>query len=504
VTATEVIDGAGDAASARPEPQRAHARLTFSPPRLRDPRLHVASVVVSVQVLGQVVIGFDLSIAQILVSLATAAAIELALTVPRTRVVAWPASALLTGNGIALILRVPGTEHGDWWSLRGWYVFAAAAALGVLSKYVVRVAGRPLFNPSNLALVVTFLVLGSGLADPQDLWWGPMSFGLALTYAVILVGGLIITRRLGLLAVSATFWVVYAALMAVVAATGHSMTARWSLGPVSGMDYWTTLALSPEVLIFVFFMITDPKTAARGRTAGMLYAGAVAVASGVLISLQTTEYATKVALLAGLVLVCAGRPLLERVAPAVDGDRFGTWLTRGRARTVTLAAGSIAVVALVAAGATLAEPPTPVAAAMVERPELDLSADQRPTVEVGDALVELGGSFDTAMAERIVTDTVSDVLLADRAVAEGDVELAAAVASGPFLDSLLEAPPSAAPKRTFDSAVVDVVRDPDEFQAQPRLGITLTGTVDGAPIVMTYHVLATTEDAQIERAVPAA
>jgi hypothetical protein len=503
VAATEVVDGASDAPSAHPEPQGSRARLTFRPPRLRDPRLHVASVVVTVQVLGQVAIGFDLSIAQILVSLVTAAAIELALTVPRTRVVAWPASALLTGNGIALILRVPGTEHGDWWSLRGWYVFAAAAALGVLSKYVVRIGDRPLFNPSNLALVVTFLVLGSGLADPQDLWWGPMSLGLVLTYAVILIGGLVITRRLGLLAVSATFWLVFAALMAVVAAAGHSMTARWSLGPVSGMDYWTTLALSPEVLIFVFFMITDPKTAARGRTAGVLYAAAVAVASGVLISLQTTEYATKVALLSGLVLVCAGRPLLERIAPEVDGDRLRVWLSGSRARTATLALGSIAVVALVAVGATLAEPPRPVAAATTDRPEVELSAEQRPTVEVGDALVELGGSFDAEMAERIVADTVGDVLLADRAVATGDDALAAAVASGPYLDELREAPTVDAPARTFETAVVDVVRDPDEFQAQPRLGITLTGTVDGAPVVTTYHVLATTEDARIERAVSA-
>jgi hypothetical protein len=331
-----------------------------------------------------------------------------------------------------------------------------------------------------------------------------MSLGLVLTYAVILVGGLVITRRLGLLAVSATFWLVFAALMAVVAASGHSMTARWSLGPVSGMDYWITLALSPEVLIFVFFMITDPKTAARGRTAGVLYAAAVAVASGVLISLQTTEYATKVALLSGLVLVCAGRPLIERIAPEVDGDRLRVWLSRGRARTATLALGSVAVVALVAAGAALAEPPAQVAAATTDRPEVELAAEQQPTVEVGDALVELGGSFDTEMAERIVTDTVGDVLLADRAVATGDDALAAAVASGPYLDALREAPTVDAPERTFDTAVVDVVRDPDEFQAQPRLGITLTGTVDGAPVVTTYHVLATTEDARIERAVPAA
>lgn len=489
-------------------PSDARRGLTFRPPRLSDPRLHVASVLLTVQVLGQVSLGFDLSIAQILVSLLTAAAVELAITVPRTRVVAWPASALLTGNGIALILRVPGTEHGDWWSLRGWYVFAATAALGVLSKYVLRIGDRPLFNPSNVALVLTFLVLGSGLADPQDLWWGPMSVGLAITYVLILVGGLTITRRLDLLRVSAGFWFTFAALMALLAASGHVMTARWSLGPVSGMDYWTTLALSPEVLIFVFFMITDPRTAARGRTAGVLYAGSVAVVSSVLISLQTTEYATKVALLTGLVVVCAFRPLIERIAPATDAAAAVgplPWLRSDRRRPVAVASVALVAVAVVVVGGSIAEPPAPAGPpGPSARPAVELTAEQRPDVEIAAALAELGGSFDEDVADRIVTDALEDLLLSDRAVAEGDDGLAAAVAAGPFLEELDARRPVAAPERTFDTAVVDVVRDPEDFQAQPRLAITVTGTADGADWTATLHVLATTEDARIEKSIPAA
>jgi hypothetical protein len=473
-------------------------RLTFRPPRLRDPRLHVASVLLSVQVLGQVALGFGLSIAQILVSLGTAALIELALTAPRTRVVAWPASALLTGNGVALILRVPGTEHGDWWSLNGWYVFAATSALAVLSKYVIRRDDRPLFNPSNLALVVAFLVLGSGIADPQDLWWGPMSVGLALTYALILVGGITITRRLHLLGVSIVFWVVYASLMAVLALVGHSMTARWSLGPVAGWQYWTTLALSPEVLIFLFFMITDPRTGARGRTAGMLYAAGVAAASSVLIAFQTTEYATKVALLSGLVFVCAGRPLIERFAPQGVGDAPRVWWsTAGRGRVAVAGAG-VATLALVLVGGRLASPPDPTVVSG-DRPEVELAADQRPRVELGDGVRELGGSFDQADAERVVLDVVEAALVADRAVAAGDPELARAVATGPFLAELAERPPVDAPDRTVELASVDVVRVLDDFQAQPRLEVVLEGTVDGAPWTSTFHVLATTADARIER-----
>jgi len=42
-------------------------------PTLRDPRLHLAGVIITLQVLGQVAFDFKLSIAQILVSLLTCA-----------------------------------------------------------------------------------------------------------------------------------------------------------------------------------------------------------------------------------------------------------------------------------------------------------------------------------------------------------------------------------------------------------------------------------------------
>src|SRR2546430_15508611 len=92
-------------------------------PTVRDPRLHLAAVIVSLQVLGQAAFDFRLSIAQILMSLGTCAVLEVGIAFRRQRVIMWPASALLTGNGVAFVLRVPGTQHGDWWSTRGWWIF---------------------------------------------------------------------------------------------------------------------------------------------------------------------------------------------------------------------------------------------------------------------------------------------------------------------------------------------------------------------------------------------
>ena len=71
-------------------------------------------------------------------------------------------------------------------------------------------------------------------------------------------GGLLITARLGLLAAAVTFWLTLAAGIGVLAASGHCMVARWAFAPVCGFDYWRVIITSPEILIFLFFMITDP------------------------------------------------------------------------------------------------------------------------------------------------------------------------------------------------------------------------------------------------------
>jgi len=287
-------------------------------PKLGDPRLHLAAVIVSLQVIGQVGFHFELSIAQILLAIGTAAVLEVAIAMRSQHVILWPASAMLTGNGVAFVLRVPGTVHGDWWSLGGWWIFVGTAAVSLLSKYAIRWRGEHIFNPSNIGLVLCFLVLPRTRAAPLDFWWGPMSVWLALALAVIVTGGFLILRRLKLLRVALGFWVTFAAAIGVLALAGHTMTARWHLGPISGFQLWWVLVTSPEVLVFLFFMITDPKTAPRSPTGRLAYAVSLGLLAGVMIAPTTTEYAAKVALLGSLALVCLALPLLRLVPWPLD------------------------------------------------------------------------------------------------------------------------------------------------------------------------------------------
>ena len=280
-------------------------------PKLSDPRLHLAATITSLQVIGQVGFHFDVSIAQILLAIGTCALLEFGIAFRSQRVLMWPASAMLTGNGVAFVLRVPGTQHGDWWSLRGWWIFVGTAAVALLSKYLIRWRGEHVFNPSNIGLVLCFLILGRGRATPLDFWWGPMSWWLAVALAVIVTGGFAILRRLGLLRVALGFWGSFAVGIGLVALAGHAMVARWHLGPVEGFHFWWVLVTSPEVLVFLFFMITDPKTAPRDPRARIAYGVAIGLLGALLIAPMHTEYASKVGLLSSLALVCAALAQLE-------------------------------------------------------------------------------------------------------------------------------------------------------------------------------------------------
>ena len=321
-------------------------------PRLRDPRLHLAATITSLQVLGQVAFHFRLSISQILISLGTCAVLEIAITLRKQRVLMWPASALLTGNGVAFVLRVAGTQHGDWWTLRGWWIYVLTAGGSLLSKYVISWRGEHVFNPSNIGLVVCFLALGRSRVEPLDFWWGPMSWWMALALVIIVAGGFAILSRLRLLRVALSFWAAFAVGIGGLALAGHAMTARWHLGPIHGLSFWWVLVTSPEVLVFLFFMITDPKTAPAGPRARIGYGIALGGLASVLIAPTRTEFAAKVALLASLALVCAGKAALRAFSVEV-----------GR-RHVVLAGAAGAVAYAVVAAVVNSPTTSPAAAAL--------------------------------------------------------------------------------------------------------------------------------------------
>ena len=393
-------------------------------PTVRDPRLHLAAVIVTLQVLGQTAFGFNLSIAQILVSLVVAAVLEIAIAFRGQRVLMWPASALLTGNGVAFVLRVPGTEHGDWWSMNGWWIFAATSAVALLSKYLIRIRGQHIFNPSNFGLVLCFLLLGSQRADPLALWWGPLSPALVLALVLIVVGGFLILRRLHLVGIAVGFWLAFAAGIGVLALSGHEMTAAWHVGPIAGAEFWWLLVSSPEILVFLFFMITDPKTIPASRNGRRAYAIGVGLLATVLIAPLTTEFGTKVAILGSLFVVCAVRGALALVGSARLAHVVGRRPRRRLVGAVALA-GAFAYAGLVVAAGIPARPEsTAVNAAGGPLPEIVVAEEQ--------GVAPIGASA----AQTIARNVLADLRIESEALRRRDLARAADGASGAWLASL--------------------------------------------------------------------
>jgi len=185
--------------------------------------------------------------------------------------------------------------------------------LSLLSKYLIRLDGRHVFNPSNFGIVWCLLLLGANRVFSEHLWWAPLGPRMALTMAVIVGGGAWLPRQVRMIPMALSFLGTFALLIGIFAVAGKDYTAIWHHGPVTGAYYWVTVAFSPELLIFVFFMITDPQTTPKSQRGRILFGiGAAAVAAALILP-QSTEFAIKVAILSSLTVTCAAVAVVERL-----------------------------------------------------------------------------------------------------------------------------------------------------------------------------------------------
>ena len=459
-------------------------------PNVRDPRLHVAAVIITIHVLGQLGLGFRVTVPQILAAILTCFVIEVALTFRQSRAFVWPASAMLTGSGVALILRVVGTPADEPWSTYAWLWFAIIAGLSLLTKYVIRYRGNHVFNPSNIGLVVAFIVLGPTRVEPLDFWWAPLNAWMITAYTVIIVGGILITRRLRLLGLAGTFWVTLALGLGLLAASGHCMTANWAFAPVCGIDFWRVVVTSPEVLIFLFFMITDPKTVPAGRVGRIVFGALVAVASVLLMAPQTDEWGTKVGLLAGLVVLSAARPILERLLPAPSSETdqvapLASRLASGSAarRVARLGVAALAVLvigsSIVAAGAPARGPARANADELLNGLPTNVDPATLPAITVGSDVVDFDHELAGAGMNEVVVTLARNLELENEALLRRDGEILVAVDHGDRLVEMQERLRTASTSETtvithyqFDAIDVSLLVP---FGAQSGLSLGLAG-----------------------------
>jgi hypothetical protein len=321
-------------------------------PKWSDPRLKLSATIWTITILGLTILSFQVSIPQIAVTVLLCALIEVVVTYRREHVLVWPASAMQTGISVAFIFRVAGTRHGDYWTFNGIWYFVLIALMSLLPKYILRHNNRHIFNPSNIGLAWGLLLIGPSHVFSEHLWWAPLGAPVLIAMAVIFGGAFWVLRQVKMIPLAVTFLATFFALIGLFALFGRTYYASWHHGPVGGSFYWLTIAMSPELLIFVFFMITDPQTAPKSATGRKIYAVATAAVAAGLILVQSTEFGIKVAILSSLVLTCALSPAMETLGRRIEARRSIAPAPAGPApqpllRRLAVAARSPVLVAIV-------------------------------------------------------------------------------------------------------------------------------------------------------------
>jgi len=147
-------------------------------------------------------------------------------------------SAYISGISCGILVRSPAL-----------WPFALASLLSIMSKYVLRVKGRHLWNPSNFG-ICALLFLAPETVAALSVQWGNFKWPLIVIWTL----GSIIIYRAKRIHISATYvasFFAFAFLRSYI--TGDSWWAE--VAPITG----------PMYQLFVFFMVTDPKTTVKSK-----------------------------------------------------------------------------------------------------------------------------------------------------------------------------------------------------------------------------------------------
>ena len=147
-------------------------------------------------------------------------------------------SAYISGISVGILVRSPAL-----------WPFALASVLSIMSKYVLRVKGRHLWNPSNFGICV-LLFLAPETVTALSVQWGNFKWPLIVIWLL----GAVIVWRAKRFHVSFTYVVSFFAF-------------AFLRSYITGDTWWAEIApiTGPMYQLFVFFMVTDPKTTVKSK-----------------------------------------------------------------------------------------------------------------------------------------------------------------------------------------------------------------------------------------------
>lgn len=228
-----------------------------------DARWFQVAFLASFLLVGALARDFALTPLQVLLTFGTALATQSAwqwgLRLPSRNGWGGYLSAIVSSFGICILVRADAA-----------WVHPLLACAAMSSKYVLRAGPEAcrshILNPANFAAYAAWAWLPGAWLSPGQ--WGSSSL-LALWFLAL--GGLV-TQRISRWDVSLTFLAAWGALLA-----GRLVWLDYAWDPGAAM--WLQQMGNGGVLLFAFFMISDPMTTPQNRGARVAYAVGVALAA---------------------------------------------------------------------------------------------------------------------------------------------------------------------------------------------------------------------------------
>ena len=217
-----------------------------------DPRYLIVFLITLVLVLGEAEYGILGGYDRLATTLGICLITEIVLSWWLRGKIANLASAYVSGISLALLTK---PQANILWP------FALGAFLAIASKYVLTYRGRHLWNPSNFAIALMVLVASDSVAILSHQWGNDLRINL-----IIWTFGLIIASRAKVLHITLTYvacFFVFAFIRNAI--VGGPLLAE--LAPITG----------PMYQLFVFFMVTDPRTTVSTRRGRIIVVAIVAL-----------------------------------------------------------------------------------------------------------------------------------------------------------------------------------------------------------------------------------
>src|SRR5262245_49865432 len=252
-----------------------------------DPRLYQIATLAGRLTYGVWWLDLEVRLPTAVAIIGSALATQLACEIVAGRPRCDPRSALISGLSLCLLLRTGSLDMA-----------MLTAIVAVVSKFTLRVQGKHVFNPTNFALVAMMLVTGA-------VWVSPGQWGSGAVFAFLLAsaGGLVVNRA-ARADVTCAFLVSYATLL-----VGRSLWLGEPLAiPLHRLE-------NGALVLFSFFMISDPRTTPDSRAGRVVFAGLVALGACIV---QFWLFRTN-SLLWSLAVFSVAVPLIDRLLP---GSRY--------------------------------------------------------------------------------------------------------------------------------------------------------------------------------------